>query len=179
MLTDKGQAPCSRHSESLVVTLITASDVFWLHLERGWPHPRVCYTGNTQRGSLTDVCVCYTYSSVFTGKDSYDRTFCYVCGNCAPESSRCWSKIPQHCSAHADLTPSRILLFYVKPEVFIQICLLLFRSVTLPRVPTKHEKCYDPHDPTLKFVDKEDDLDCKYHVSTFHGDVKQNLMEQQ
>ncbi|XP_063320239.1 uncharacterized protein LOC134618662 isoform X2 [Pelmatolapia mariae] len=35
----------------------------------------------------------------------------------------------------------------------------LLHSVTPPSVPTKQEKCYDPHDPTLKFVDKEDDLD--------------------
>ncbi|CAI5669056.1 unnamed protein product [Oreochromis niloticus] len=35
----------------------------------------------------------------------------------------------------------------------------LLHSVTPPSVPTKQEKCYDPHDQTLKFVDREDDLD--------------------
>uniref|UniRef100_A0AAZ1X9A2 RING-type domain-containing protein n=1 Tax=Oreochromis aureus TaxID=47969 RepID=A0AAZ1X9A2_OREAU len=35
----------------------------------------------------------------------------------------------------------------------------LQHSVTPPSVPTKQEKCYDPCDQTLKFVDGEDDLD--------------------
>ncbi|XP_019209535.1 uncharacterized protein LOC112841627 [Oreochromis niloticus] len=35
-------------------------------------------------------------------------------------------------------------------------------SVTPPSVPTKQEKCYDPHNKTLKFVDGEDDLDFLY-----------------
>ncbi|XP_039463849.1 uncharacterized protein LOC120432731 [Oreochromis aureus] len=38
----------------------------------------------------------------------------------------------------------------------------LAHSVTPPSVPTTQEKCYDPHDKTLKFVDGEDDLDFLY-----------------
>lgn len=33
--------------------------------------------------------------------------------------------------------------------------------------PTSGEKCYDPKDRTLTFVDGEDELDCKYNL-TFH-----------
>ncbi|XP_014264658.3 uncharacterized protein LOC105941178 [Maylandia zebra] len=35
-------------------------------------------------------------------------------------------------------------------------------SVTPSSAPTKQEKCYNPHDPTLTFVDGEDDLDFLY-----------------
>lgn len=31
--------------------------------------------------------------------------------------------------------------------------------------PTSGEKCYDPKDRTLKFVDGEDELDCKYNFT--------------
>uniref|UniRef100_A0A3Q0RPC6 RING-type domain-containing protein n=1 Tax=Amphilophus citrinellus TaxID=61819 RepID=A0A3Q0RPC6_AMPCI len=32
-------------------------------------------------------------------------------------------------------------------------------------VSTKQEKCYNPQDPTLRFVDRDDDLDCEYQLA--------------
>uniref|UniRef100_A0A669EKK5 Uncharacterized protein n=1 Tax=Oreochromis niloticus TaxID=8128 RepID=A0A669EKK5_ORENI len=71
------------------------------------------------------------------------------------------------CSPHQD---SGVAPFINVPDVYYMypVCPadrapmylpLLLHSVTPPSVPTTQEKCYDPHDKTLKFVDGEDDLD--------------------
>ncbi|XP_003449432.4 probable E3 ubiquitin-protein ligase ARI5 [Oreochromis niloticus] len=57
---------------------------------------------------------------------------------------------------------NRVRRFLVASRARMASSTGLLHSATPPRVPTKHEKCYDPHDPTLKFVDKEDDLDFLY-----------------